>query len=224
MYFAPPTITCNLSRTTTVYEVGTTNSITISGSVSNPGNATLSNGALTRTVPASNVVNSFGSATSYTSTISFTPTKNGSGDYNLLSYSFRATQDWVKNAENGTATSVTRTVTAIYPVLYGMSATDLSQGGNPYTELTKLVQTEGNKTVTFTGTSQYMYYAVPKTWSDYDLSQIIDHNGFNVTNSFTAYDVIVSSSGLSNDWIQEYKLYKLNTLTNAQGFAYQFIR
>jgi hypothetical protein len=224
MYFAPPTITCNLSPTTTVYEVGTTNSITISGSVSNPGNATLSNGALTRTVPASNVVNPFGSATSYTSTISFTPTKNASGDYNLLSYSFRATQDWVKNAESGTATSVTRTVTAVYPVLYGMSATDLSQVGNPYTELTKLVQTEGDKTVTFTGTSQYMYYAVPKTWSDYDLSQIIDHNGFNVTPSFDAYDVIISSSGLSNNWVQEYKLYKLNTLTNAQGFAYQFIR
>lgn len=225
-YFAPPTITCNLSPSTTVYEVGTSNSITISGATTNAGGATLTSGALTRTVPSSNVVNSFGASTSYTAPITFTPQQGGSGDYDELAYSFQATQDWSFGSESGTASSTTRSLSGVYPVFYGMSATDLSaaSGITIYTTLTKLVETEGNKTVTLTGTG-FIYFAVPKTWSDFDLSQIIDHNGFTVTGSFTAYDVTVSSSGLTNDYTnQTYKIYKLNSSTTTSGFAYQFIR
>lgn len=224
LYFAPPTLSLSMSPTATVYEVGTSTSVTLSGSTTNPGAATLSGGELVRTVPSSNVVNSFGGGTTYTSTITFTPTKGGTGDYNLLSYSFRAEQDWLKGAESGTAISTTRSLTAVYPVLYGMTATDLSAGGDAYAELTKLVQTEGDKSVTFTGTAQFMYYAIPKTWGDFNLSVIKDHSNFDVTPSFTAYDITVTSSGLVNNWTQDYKIYKLNSLTNASGFTYQFIR
>lgn len=105
-----------------------------------------------------------------------------------------------------------------------MSATDFSVGGDPYTGLTKLVQAEGDKTVSLTG-SGFIYYAVPKTWGDFNLSSIIDHNGFNVTPSFTSYDITVSSTGLVNDWTSvDYKLYKLNTTTTTSGYAYQFNR
>lgn len=228
MFFAPPTISLNLSPTTTVYEVGTSNAITLSGSTTNPGGATLSAGVLTRTNPSSNTVNSFGTGTSYSSGITFAPTSGGSGDYVELAYSFQATQAWVSGAESGTATSNTRTVTAVYPIFYGMSAIDYSaaSGTTIYLSgLTKLVQAEGNKTVSLTGTNEFIYYIVPKTWGDFTLSTIIDHNGFDVTPSFTAYDITVSSSGLVNDWVnQDCKLYKSNSLTTATGFAFQFIR
>lgn len=223
-YFSAPTLSLALSPTTTIYEVGDTSRITVSGTTSNPGLATLTNGGLDRTSPTVLEVDGFGTGTSYTFTFSFYPQKDSTSHYKQTTYSFQASQDWVFGAESGTATSTTRTVTAVYPVLYGMSATDFSIGGDPYTGLTKLVQAEGDKTVTLTG-SGFIYYAVPKTWGDYTLSSIIDHNGFNVTPSFTSYDINVSSTGLINDWTSvAYKLYKLNTTTTTSGYAYQFNR
>lgn len=223
-YFSAPTLSLALSPTTTIYEVGDTARITVSGATSNPGSATLSNGGLDRTYPSTLEVDGFGSGTSYAFIFSFYPQKDSTSHYKQTSYSFQASQDWVSGSESGTATSTTRTVTAVYPILYGMSATDFSVGGDPYTGLTKLVQAEGNKTVSLTG-SGFIYYAVPKTWGDYTLSSIIDHNGFNVTPSFTAYDITVSSSGLVNDWTSvAYKMYKLNTTTTTAGYAYQFNR
>ena len=220
-YFTAPTL--SISSMTSPVEVGTSNTYYISGSTTNPGGATLSAGYFRQTSPSTDTLVSFGSGTSYADTILYTPQQGGSGQFNALSYTFQAKQSWVFGSESGTATSTARTIQGVYPVLYGMSATDFSVTGDPYT-LTKLVQTEGNKTVTLTG-SGYIYYLVPKTWGDYTLSQIIDHNGFNVTPSFTSYDVTVSSSGLVNDWTaQPYKLYKLNTTTTTSGYAYQFIR
>lgn len=223
-YFSAPTLSLNLSPSTTIYEVGDTSRITVSGTTSNPGSATLSNGGLDRTSPTTLEVDGFGTGTSYSFAFSFYPQKDSTSHYKQTTYSFQASQDWVFGSESGTATSTTRTVTAVYPVLYGMSATDLSVSGNPYTALTKLVEAEGNKTVSLTG-SGFIYYAVPKTWTDFTLSSIIDHNGFNVTPSFTSYDITVSSSGLINNWSSvAYKLYKLNTTTTTSGYAYQFNR
>jgi hypothetical protein len=220
-YFTAPTL--SISSMTSPIEVGTTNTYYVSGTTTNSGGATLSAGYFRQTSPSTDTLVSFGSGTSYADTILFTPQQGGSGQFNELSYTFQAKQSWVFGSESGTATSTARTIQGVYPVLYGMSSTDFSVTGNPYT-LTKLVQTEGNKTVTLTG-SGYIYYLVPKTWGDYTLSQIIDHNGFNVTASFTSYDVTVSSSGLTNDWTAvPYKMYKLNTTTTTSGYAYQFNR
>lgn len=228
LFFTAPSLSLSLSPTTTVYEVGDTNYITVSGTTSNPGGAILTNGELARTAPSSLVVDAFGTGTSYSFAFSFYPQKDSTSHYKQSLYSFQANQDWEFGSESGNAVSATNTVQAVFPVLYGMSATDwgsdADHGSAPYVGLSKLVQTEGNKTVSLTG-SGYIYYAVPKTWGDFDLSQIIDHNGFNVTPSFTAYDVQISSSGLINDWVgQDYKLYKLNTTTVTAGYSYQFIR
>jgi hypothetical protein len=221
-YFSAPTLPLTLSPSTAVYEVGDSTAISMSGTVSNPGGATLSNGLL-RTLSPLDTLNNFNAGTSYSGNIVFVPTKDSTSLYKNLTYTFRASQAWVFGSESGTANSPDRTIQAVYPVLYGMSNTDLSSTGNPYTELTKLVQTEGNKTVSLNG-SGFIYYAVPKSWSDFDLSQIIDHNGFNVTPSFTAYDITVTSSGKVNNWSQDYKLYKLNTTTTTSNYAYQFNR
>lgn len=225
-YFAPPTISCNLSPTTSIYEVGTSNSITISGATTNPGAATLTNGMLTKTVPSSNVVNSFAASSSYSSSISFSPQQGGGSDYNELGYSFQATQDWSFGSESGISTSSTRSIIGVYPVFHGVSNIDLStaSGTAIYTTLEKLTEGEGDKQVNLDG-SGFIYFAIPKTWSDFDLSAITDHNGFPVLPSFTSYDVTISSTGLVNDYEdQPYKLYKLNNTTTTSDFLYTITR
>ena len=222
--FAAPTITIAFTPVTTVYEVGTSNAITISGATTNPANLTLSNGELNRILPTPvTSINSFGASATYSQGITFTPQQGGTGNYNELSYTFQAAQDYT-GTESGSITSPEKQIKGVYPILYGMSATDLSTSGDLYTTLSKLVEDEDDKTVTLNGTG-FIYYAIPKTWTDFDLSQILDHNGFDVTAAFTAYDRTVSSSGLTNDWTNEnYKLYKINVSTQTSNYDYQFIR
>lgn len=221
-YFTEPTLSLALSPTTTIYEVGDTAYVTVSGSTSNPGSATLTAGAL-RITTTSDTLDAFGTGTSFTGAISFAPQKDSTADYKALTYSFQATQSWVSGGESGTASSSTKTITAVYPVLYGMSATDFTLGGSPYTGLTKLVEAEGNKSVTLTG-SGYIYYAIPTNWGDSNLSVIYDHNGFNVTAAFDSYLITIASSGLVNNWSRQYRLYKLNMTTVTAGYEYTFNR
>lgn len=216
-YFTPPTI--SIASVTTPVEVGTSNALSISSTTSNSGGATLSNGYLVNTT-TNDTLRSFTSSLTADSTITFTPQQGGSGVYNELTYSFRSTQDWVSGADSGTATSNTRTVQAVYPVFHFMSATDYrpvvdgGTGANIYSVATKLVQTEGNKTVTLAGTNQFIYYAVPSSWSDPNLSSIIDPNGFDILGGFTVHNIVVTSVGLTNNYTSvAYKLYKLNNLT-----------
>jgi hypothetical protein len=225
-YFTAPTISMSISPSTTVYENGDSAQIIGTATTTNSGGATLSNGSFVVSWSGGSESKSYGAATSAKDTIQFAPIQGSSTNYNRTQYSFSASQNWVFGSDSGTANSNTRTVNGVYPVLYGVSATDYSASGNIYgaAGFSKLVQSEGNKSVTFTGTG-FLYYAVPTTWSDTSMSVIYDHNGFDVTSSFTVYDVTVSSSGLTNNWSGvSYKLYKLNSATTASGFTYQFNR
>ena len=227
-YFTPPTWTLNSLGDPV--EMGGSYPLTLAGSASNPGAASLSNGELRQTSPASALITSIGSGSSVSTGITFTPQQGGSGIYNEDEYSFRISQDWTFGSENGTANSPTRTKKAVYPVFYGVSATDLSVGGDPYTALSKLVEDEGDKTVAngsplnMNGTG-FSYIAVPKTWTDFDLSRIADHNDFTVTGSYTAYDITISSTGQVNDYTAEpYKLYKSNTSSTFTNYEYSIYR
>lgn len=223
-YFVPPTITLNLTPSTTFYQFGTSNSITLSGSTSNPGAATLSGGVLSKTSPTSGTVNSFGSSTTYSQAITFAPQEAGSADYTQPAYSFRASQAWSAGSESGTAQSTTRSIKAGYPVLWGVSAIDLHSTGDPYSILTKLVEDQGDKTVVFNGTDVYLYYCVPMYWSDTNLSSIKDPNNLEALTAFTPQVVSVTSSGLVNNWTTNYRIYKLDNLTSASNASYTFIR
>jgi hypothetical protein len=226
LYFTAPTISVNISPSTTVYEIGDQQQVIATATTANNGGATLTNGSLALSWSGGSENVSYGASLSAKDTIIFTPTQGGSINYERSSYSWQASQEWSGAGESGTANSNTQTVQGVYPVLYGVSSTDYSAIGNIYeaSGFSKLVQTEGNKNVTFTGTG-FLYFAVPSTWNDVNLSVIYDHNGFDVTASFTSYDITVSSSGLTNDWSGvSYKLYKLNNLTTASGFTYQFNR
>ena len=222
-YFTPPTLSLAQSPSTSVYEVGTSTAITLTSTTTNDGGATLSNGQIR--VGAAQVSGFFGNTTG-TFYYTYTPQQSNTGNYNQSSYTFTAQQDWVFGSDSGTATSNARTVRAVYPVLYGMVADTATAFADPYSKLTKLVQTEGDKTVSLTGNG-LIIYGFPQTWSDTNLSSIIDPNGFDVTASFTRVDYpVVTSTGLVNNYTSvPYVFYFLNTgATSTSSSNYTFNR
>ena len=216
----------NLNTLATPVEVGTSTAYTLSGSTTNPCSFTLSSGTVNG--------NSFGAATSFSYSYTHAPTSAGTT-------TMTASQSWSQTGTTcatGTPTSGSissaRSISNVYPVLYGMSATDFSSVAITYADWTvsgspndqfKRVVTEGNQSsMAMTGTNEYIYIIIPKSWSDWTVSSIVDHNGFNVTSSFTGYDINITSTGLVNNWTQAYRLYKLNSLTTASGFNYVYNR
>lgn len=228
MYFTAPTISISTSPSNRVVRVGTSTAYTISGNVTNAGGANLSGGILRKTSPSpASTINTFGTTTSYSQGITFTPQQGGSTIYDQLTYSFRAQQDWNGAGESGTAQSGTVTLRAVYPILYGMSTLDLSSSGDVYGNLTALDETEGDKTLTYTG-SGFVYFAIPNdgssaSWSDTDLSAITFNGVTPLLSAFTATDRDVTSTGLVNNWSNvSYRVYKLNNTTVASGDSYTF--
>lgn len=223
LFFAPPTLSLNVLPSQTVWEVGDSTQIVYSGAATNPSSAVLSNGYLRQITPSLDTIHSFGVGPGYSHAIQFAPQKDSTGQFKEFAYSFQAKIDWVGPAESGTATSTTRTLTAVYPVLVGVSNTDYSVGGNGYIDggFSKLVEVEGDKTASLTG-SGYIYYFMPSTWADTDLT-IFDHNDFNVTPSFDRITgITVTSTGLTNNWSQDYVMYKLQTTTVLSANEYKF--
>lgn len=132
--------------------------------------------------------------------------------------SYRIEAD-VDNNGSPTTLSASRSITGVYPFLYGMESSDLNNS-NFYTTLTKDVSAKGDKNVTLNGSSSYIYFMYPSSYGS--LSGIIDPNGFDVTGSFTESTVTVDSSGLDNNWSGiSYTLYK-SVLTNINSAAYEF--
>lgn len=215
--YTQPTLSLN-ALSPSVVEVGSSTNYTLSGSTTNPCTFTLSSGTVNG--------NSFGAAASYSYPYTHNPVTTANTN-------IQATQAWNQTGTTcqtgtpttGTAISPTRTINNVYPILWGMSATVYNGGSVPYNIWSKRIAVEGNQTgLTMTGTNMYIYILIPKSWSDWTVSTIIDHNGFNVTPSFTGYDVTVTSTGLTNNWTQAYRLYKLNNLTTASGFNYIYNR
>lgn len=203
MFFTAPTLSAiTLSPSTTLYEIGDSIRITLSGTTTNDGGATLANGALQQITDGVSLA-SFGSSTNYLyTTFDFNPRESNTGNYRKWSYSFRAQQYYYNSdsSEYGTIYSAVKTITAIYPFFYGITADDLTEEtpSNLYThsDLTKVIQQKGTKTLSFTGTG-YMNILIPDTWS---VSSITVKDETNSTISgYTKSDVTVTSSGLDGE-------------------------
>lgn len=80
--------------------------------------------------------------------------------------------------EKGTINSNTVYATFVHPYYYGVGAV----GTDPET-LTKLVQSKGSKTLSFSPNKQHIIFAYPKSYGD--LKSIKDANGFENINGFT---------------------------------------
>lgn len=226
-YFTAPSISLAISPTSPIIlEIGDSITYTFNSTTSNPGNATLSNGQLFRVTPFNSFINFAANTVSGTVTYQYRPNQaQDNQSYHTLQ--MRATQDWVFGAESGTAISNTRTVRSVYPVLYGMAADTATVFADVYGELSnKLVQTEGNKSVSYTG-SGLIFYCMPETWANNTLTVITDPNGFNSTASFSRRTgLTMTATGLFDNYIDEPCVcYWLNTgTTTTNNSVYTFNR
>jgi len=225
IYFKPPVMSIAFSPTLILYEIGTTTSITVSGTVVNYG-ATLSNGYLyVRSETPDFAMDEFTSTTSYSGVVQFDPVESGSGKYAESFYSFQARQDWVKGAESDSAYSTLKTLTAVYPYFHLVSAVDYTgaSGTTIYSNFTKVVEAEGTKSVVFNGTG-FSYICVPDTWSA--LTAAVDHNGFDVFSSYTGTAVTVTAvfGGVMVNVYTDigYTLYKIATPGTYSSVTYTF--
>jgi hypothetical protein len=83
---------------------------------------------------------------------------------------------------NAVITAATRTITYVYPIFYGMSATgNLSADAG----LTTLVEQQGTKVLSINGLAKYIYFAYPATYPD--LTSIKDGSGYETITSFNKY-------------------------------------
>lgn len=210
--FQPATL--NLNSGTTYVEVGTLNNVTVSGSISMNDEVTTTGGYVNK-----NGVtwHTFGTSPTFSY-----------GDSGLLAvspvnFSYQA---FVTAANNGSPTilsSGVKTLSYIYPTLYGLSTSDLSTGGiSLYNGMTKSIAPASNSTINMAGSGVYIYYAYPMSYGA--LSSILDPNGFNITSSFDIFtNVMVTSSGLYNNYTTLYRIYKLRTLASPGGlFKFNF--
>lgn len=78
-----------------------------------------------------------------------------------------------------------KSIQFVVPFLYGDSTSVLVQG-TFYSNLTRIIESQGNKIVTFDAEDSYFYFMYPATYPDLD--KILDSNGFNAIDAFTKSD------------------------------------
>jgi len=196
--------TISINSTTLYYETGSSQNVTINGSITANSETVFGSGSIRRN---GNEWYTFTSASSY-STI----------DTGLTASSTYKTYMQVGNNGSPTLiTSSTKTVSFIYPYLWGLSTIAGLSGTSLYTGLsTKSVTVQGTKSDSFVGTSTYIYFAFPASYGS--LTSIKDPSNFEVLSSFEySASVPVTSSGLTHNWQTLYKVYRLILQANPNG-------
>lgn len=120
----------------------------------------------------------------------------------------------VEDAAGKWLTRSTSTISFIYPYYYGVADADATVNETLIKTFTKLVQSKGTKTVSYTANNQKMVFVSP-----YAVSKITDPNGFNVTDTFTM--TRVSVTGLDGT-AQSYYVYTANEASTVTNFNMTF--
>lgn len=208
--FVTASVQITTPSTTTYYETGSTQNRSIV-SIITPNNETIfGTGSVRRDGLVWNTI-----ATIPPYTASFTDTGITS------SHTYQTFIQADNNGSPGIASSAIRTVSFIYPYLWGLSSTPNLTGSALYTTMqSKSISVEGDKSSNFWGIGTYIYFAYPATYAA--LTSILDPNSFEVLPSFEySASVPITSSGLTYNWSQLYKVYRLRLLASPQGL-FQF--
>ena len=146
---------------------------------------------------------------------------------NLGSTASYNSTSWITTLSDGTTTRTSSsTIKTVIPWYYGTSTASYINSGiinifgtsstNPgANKLTPIItdpaissSSQFNKVVNLSGTGVYIYFGYPSDFPD--LLQILDHNGFNITNSFSKYTITGMNApvGSSGTWTNKsYKFY-----------------
>lgn len=205
--FIPATISINGSS---VHEVGSNPTITISGSITAHDETVFSNGKIKK------------DGVDWQTFASSPYSQNDTVNKNVVGiFSYQAFTDVGGNGTPGTINSVARTASFIFPFLYGLNTDNTLVGTAFYDAMTKSVSGQGNKVITFNGTGTLIQFGYPDDYPD--LTSIKDPNGFEVIGSFTKVTKSVTSTGLANNYTKNFKVYILNAPASPAGnFTFTF--
>jgi len=208
--FITASVQITIPSTTVYYETGSVQNRSIVAIIT-PNNETIfGTGSVTKNGQPWNTI-----ATIPPYTASFTDSNISS------SQTYRAFIQADNNGSPSVISSSIRTVSFIYPYLWGLSSTPDLTGSALYISMqSKSISTEGDKASNFWGTGTYIYFAYPASYAP--LTSILDPNSFEMLPSFEySASVPVTSSGLTYNWSQLYKVYRLKLLASPQG-TFQF--
>ena len=213
--FIEATISINAN---VLFEVGTSNVVTITGTRTSNNETLFSNGRVDRNYPSALLIFSFGAASSYTTNITFTPNQAVTSSMELRYF---ASQGVGGNGIPTVINSPTKLVQSCYPYFHGVTTVNLSGGGTAaYTGLTKLVEAfAATKTRNYNGTG-YMYFCYPQSYGP--LTSILDPSLFQLLPSYNVFSVNITSVGRVNNWTQLYYIYQSNTISTPNG-NFQFL-
>ena len=207
--FIPATVAIS-SGGTSYYETGSVQSFVINSTITANDEVIYGTGSIKRDGLDWNTVGSIPPLSFiYTDT-------NISTSYSYVTY--------VQTDNNGSSMVIgsnTKASSFIFPYLWGMSTTPGLSGNALYTTFTKQVVIQSNKTINLVGNTTYIYFCYPDSYPD--LTSILDPNLFQVISSFQySASVPVTSSGLTNNWMANYKVYRTTLIADPTGF-FQFI-
>jgi len=141
----------------------------------------------------------------------------------INTYSNHTYQTFVSVNNNGSPTVISSnaiSISFVYPYLWGMSVTSGLSGISLYNAFTPQIVTQTSKTINLNGSAVYIYFAYPAIYPD--LTSILDPNSFQVIGSFNKSTVSVTSTGLTNNWTTNYKVYQTQLVSSPAG-NFQFI-
>ena len=112
------------------------------------------------------------------------------------------------------------TANFVHPFFYGISDTILADN-DLYSSLTKDISLLQDKSYILNGTNKYIYILIP---DEYPVPKSIKQNGVNVIYAFSSSSSSISSIGLTNNWVQTYKVFRTidKTTINNQEFIIEF--
>lgn len=204
-FFPFQAATISLNSGTTYYETGSSPNISLNGSI---------------TANSETVFGSTGSIRkdgidwyTFASASSYSTTDNGVSASAVY-------QTFIETGNDGSPTlinSSAKTISFIYPYLWGMSTTAGLAGTALYDGMsTKTIATQGTKSDSFVGVSTYIYFCYPNSYPA--LTSIKDPSNFEVIDSFEhSSSVSVTSTGLTNNWTTNYRVYRLILQANPNG-------
>jgi len=128
-------------------------------------------------------------------------------------------QTFIQTNNDGSPTIIssnTTTVSFVYPYLWGMNVTSGLSGTSLYNAFTpQIINQPSSQIVNLVGTATYIYFAYPSSYPD--LTSILDPNSFQIITDFTKTIVSVTSTGLTNNWTTNYKVYQTNVIASPSG-------
>lgn len=136
-----------------------------------------------------------------------------------VNYKYKYLADVGGNGSPYMLESVERASEGVFPYLYGASDNPDLSGLDLYNTLTRVLQKEGNKQIEFNGVDKYFYFCFHESYDD--LSEVIDQNGFSLSDFLASKETreVVSING----WKENYKVYR-SSLTTINNGTYKFNR